>query len=101
MAFVHVDPELTPLAAKIHNSLREHILICGEAPSKARLARSCLCSVVSVYKFEKLLARKGYLTFEKHGIKTMRPTNLDRILSSTEMDPWDELDLDKPKFWRV
>lgn len=101
MTYVHVDPDLTEATAKIYNSLREHVLLANEAPSKMKLAHSCLLSTVTVYKAEKVLLAKGYITSEKNGIRTMRPTDLDRVLSPTPPDPWDELDLDKPKFWRV
>lgn len=100
-AYVHVDPEISEMVAKVYNSLREFVALSGEGPSKMQLAHSCLLSTVSVYKAEKILVKKGYITSPKGESRMMRPTDLDRVLAHQPVDPWDELDLDKPKFWRV
>lgn len=100
-AYVHVDPDLTAMTVKIYNSLREYWLIAGSGPSKFEVAKSCLCSSVSVYKAEKILRAKGYIVSPKHEIRSMKPTDLDRVLSATEPDPWDTLDLDRPIYWRA
>ncbi len=98
-----VDTELNKIAADAYNSTREYVLLTGKSPSKQELARSCKCSLVSIYKAEKLLKRKGYMTGEKGAARTLVPTDLDRILSHEEVDPW--LDLDdfetKPRFWKM
>ena len=98
-----VDTELNKIAADMHNSAREFWLLTGRAPSKQELARSCKCSLVSIYKAEKVLKRKGYMTGVKDSARTLKPTDLDRILSHEEVDPW--LDLDdfetKPRFWKM
>lgn len=100
---IHVDTDLNKIAADAYNSTREYVLLTGKSPSKQELARSCKCSVVSIYKAEKLLKRKGYMTGVKGEARTLVPTDLDRILSHEEVDPW--LDLDdfetKPRFWKM
>ncbi len=98
-----VDTELNKIAADAYNSTREYVLLTGKSPSKQELARSCKCSLVSIYKAEKVLKRKGYMTGVKDSARTLKPTDLDRILSHEEVDPW--LDLDdfetKPRFWKM
>ncbi len=96
-----VDPDLTDVFVKIYMSLREYTLLSGNGPSKQQLARSCKCSVTSVYKAEKMLKRKGYITSTKDEIRGMRPTDLTRTLSRELLDPWAELDDDKPVYWRT
>ena len=96
-----VDKELNKIAADTYNSAREYILLTGKGPSKQELARSCKCSVVSIYKAEKLLKRKGYMTGVKGEARTLAPTDLDRVILHEEPDPWAAHDEDSPRFWRL
>lgn len=96
-----VDTELNKIAADMHNSAREFWLLTGRAPSKQELARSCKCSLVSIYKAEKVLKRKGYMTGVKGEARTLVPTDLERVILHEEPDPWAELDEDQPRFWRM
>jgi hypothetical protein len=98
---IHVDTELNKIAADMHNSAREFWLLTGRAPSKQELARSCKCSLVSIYKAEKVLKRKGYMTGVKGEARTLVPTDLNRVILHEEPDPWAELDEDQPRFWRM
>lgn len=100
---IHVDTDLNKIAADAYNSTREYVLLTGKSPSKQELARSCKCSLVSIYKAEKLLKRKGYMTGVKGEARTLVPTDLDRILSHEEVDPWLGLDdfETKPRFWKM
>lgn len=96
-----VDTDLNKIAADMHNSAREFLLLTGRSPSKQELARSCKCSLVSIYKAEKLLKRKGYMTGVKGEARTLVPTDLNRVVLHEEPDPWAELDEDQPRFWRM
>jgi len=96
-----VDTELNKIAADAYNSTREYVLLTGKSPSKQELARSCKCSVVSIYKAEKLLKRKGYMTGVKGEARTLVPTDLERVILHEDPDPWAELDEDAPRFWRM
>ena len=96
-----VDTDLNKIAADMHNSAREFLLLTGRSPSKQELARSCKCSLVSIYKAEKLLKRKGYMTGVKGEARTLVPTDLNRVILHEDPDPWAELDEDAPRFWRM
>lgn len=96
-----VDTDLNKIAADMHNSAREFLLLTGRSPSKQELARSCKCSLVSIYKAEKVLKRKGYMTGVKGEARTLVPTDLNRVILHEEPDPWAELDEDQPRFWRM
>ena len=93
-----VDPRIRPLFCQIYEATRQHWLETGYGPSKDDLSRACGCSLTSIIAAVKALKAKGYVISQKHVIRGIKPTDLDRTLSTfaPKRDPWAELADDEP-----
>ncbi len=99
---VHVvDPELRPIWVKVYAALVEYWQLSGQGPSKDELMRACKCSMTSVIQAVNELRRKGYVTAPKFGVRSVKPTDLERSISREPPDPWAELDEEPQTFWKT
>jgi SOS-response transcriptional repressor LexA len=95
-----IDTTLRDSHVKIYEVLRQYVAMTGKSPSKQELARGASLSIVTVYQAEKALKEKGYIESTKDEIRSMRPTDLDRLILNAEPDPWEELE-DPKLYWRM
>ena len=87
-----VDPDLTPVQAKIYEALRQAWIIYGMAPSQYELQRAVGCSSTSVQNAIRSLRNKGYVTAVKFSIRGARPSDMDRQVLNQPVDPFAELE---------
>ena len=95
------DPTLRPLHAKIYAALKEYWELTGQGPSKDELMRAVGVSMTTVIQAVRELRSRGYVHAPRFQVRAVKPTDMDRTLSSTPPDPWQELNDDKPNFWRM
>lgn len=88
---LHIDPTLTLLQEKIYAIVKEAWCDHGFAPSQVEIRNAAHCSITTVVKGLKVLKDKGYVTQQKFGARTAKPTDLDRTILREPLKPWDEL----------
>lgn len=97
-----VHPTLRPYHARIYEAIREAHWFFGEAPSQQELQHACQCSGTTVQQAIKELRKRGLVTATKFAARSLRPTDLERTVSTEPLDPWAELaDTGKSKYWIV
>ena len=94
-----VDPDLTPVQAKIYEALRQCWLVYGQAPSQYELQRAVGCSSTSVQNDIRSLRNKGYITAVKFGIRNAKPSDMERQVLNQPVDPFAELE-PAPTYWK-
>jgi len=87
-----IDPTLRPLHAKIYEAIREHWLTSGQGPSKLELMRACGVSMTTVIQATNELRRRGFVLAPKFSVRGIKPTDMERTVSTKPLDPWAELD---------
>jgi DNA-binding transcriptional MocR family regulator len=96
------DPTLRPTWVTVYAALREYWLLTGQGPSKDELMRAAKVSMTTVIQAVNELRRRGYVTAPKHQIRSVRPTDLERIITNRPPDPWAELDEGtESRFWKL
>lgn len=93
-----IDKTLRPFHLSVYEALTEAWRDYGSSPSKDELSRACRCSSTTVHQAIRELRRRGYILAPKHGIRALKPTDIDRVILLEEPDPWADL-VPKPKYW--
>lgn len=92
---------LSPYHARIYEAIRERWWFFGDAPSHYELQIACRCSSTTVQQAFAELRKRGLILAPKHGVRTVKPTDLTRTISPEPLDPWADLTAEegKPKYW--
>lgn len=95
-----IDPSLKDHTIKVYAALLQCWRDHGQSPSYQNLEHACGISAPTVRKAVKALKEKGYVLAPKFQARSIKPTDLDRVLLNKVPNPWDSLAPPK-KYFKV
>ena len=95
-----IDPTLTPTTVHVYAALVDCWRIYGMSPSQYELQVACRCSNTSIQKSLKVLRERGFITAPKFGVRSVKPTDMERRIFRDPPDPFAELE-EPRQYWKA